>query len=251
MARTALARNRKLNDHVQVTGYAERLFGIRWITTWVVEGNPNSKSNPTPLPQLIRDAFDRPLTGNVFVICIFYRSNRQRIDADNLIKKFLDSGKGICWVDDSQVTAQLGIVEFDAQRPRTVIGIGEHRSSMVRTARGAYTCASCGKGFRSNQHRPRFCSRSCSAHNRGKGLMALVACAWCSREFKRQTSAQRFCGNACRLASLHAGTRAGRPPWPTCRSCEKRLSKRGYELCRACWLSGMAKGQPESRGALQ
>jgi len=69
---------------------------------------------------------------NVYVKAVFYRSNRQRIDVDNLLKLVLDAATGICWVDDSQVTSVQGELELDAANPRTEIEIGVHESTMLR-----------------------------------------------------------------------------------------------------------------------
>lgn len=66
-----------------------------------------------------------PLTRNVWVSARFYRSTRQVIDLDNLLKHLLDAATGICWVNDCQVTA-YGTVELhlDRTNPRTWLRIG-------------------------------------------------------------------------------------------------------------------------------
>lgn len=243
-----------LDDHGRVIRYAEMLFpspdGYR---SFVVDGIPCSKARPRfgkngavysptkakerALSWVIKQSFSGPLLGNVYVICIFYRPNRQRIDADNLMKHFLDAATGVCWVDDSQVTAQLGIVEYDAHRPRTVVCIGDHDSTMVRDANREHVCAQCGCAFTSVQHKPKYCSRACSSRSRGRDLRGLVSCAGCGVDFKRRTSGQRFCSDDCRMASLVEKTAK---PAALCK-CGQVLSKRGYGMCRACYKAQVTK----------
>ncbi|WP_157978330.1 MULTISPECIES: RusA family crossover junction endodeoxyribonuclease [Nocardia] len=81
----------------------------------------------------LRAAIPAPLRGNVAVGCVFYRSTLHTVDGDNLTKHVLDAGNGIAWVDDSQCTAQLAVVELDRANPRSVILIGTHQSTMTRT----------------------------------------------------------------------------------------------------------------------
>lgn len=75
----------------------------------------------------------RMFTGNVAVLATFYRSNRQRIDADNLMKLVLDAGtRAGAWRDDCQVTLQLAALELDALHPRTELVIAECASTLKR-----------------------------------------------------------------------------------------------------------------------
>lgn len=239
------------NDHVRVLRYAEILFDADEYRSCVIDGNPPSKARPrfgknrnvyTPsskaekkLSWLLKYAFPAPLKENVFVICIFFRGDKHRIDSDNMMKHFLDAATGVCWNDDSQVTAHLGIIEYDPARPRTVVLIGRHESSMVRVKRDPCTCLNCGKIFETAQHHPpKYCSRACAAHSRGLNLLAKVPCARCGIMFKRISAARRFCSNACRIASLNDHSRRWPSP-PTCSDCGSQVSKRGYGRCRACW----------------
>lgn len=74
-----------------------------------------------------------PFAGNVAVACVFYRKDATVVDDDNLLKLVLDAGNDArIWRDDSQVTALAGLVELDRDDPRTIIVIGEHRSSLPR-----------------------------------------------------------------------------------------------------------------------
>ncbi|WNI20322.1 RusA family crossover junction endodeoxyribonuclease [Actinacidiphila sp. ITFR-21] len=81
----------------------------------------------------LRRLFRQPWTGNLAVGLVFFRSDRRRIDVDNMIKHVLDAGNGIGWVDDHQVTALYGVAELDAQFPRTLLVVTRHVSSLDRT----------------------------------------------------------------------------------------------------------------------
>lgn len=59
------------------------------------------------------------------LIAVFHRSNRRRFDTDNAMKLVKDAGNGVVWWDDSQVQAELGILEVDRANPRTVLIFGE------------------------------------------------------------------------------------------------------------------------------
>jgi Holliday junction resolvase RusA-like endonuclease len=104
--------------------------------------------------------------GNVAVAAIFYRSNRHRIDVDNLMKTVLDgiTKSGAVWHDDSHVTAIAAIVEFDPDWPRTAVAIAPHVSSLLRGDDAkTNVCETCGAKFRphSASAAGRFCSRAC------------------------------------------------------------------------------------------
>jgi Holliday junction resolvase RusA-like endonuclease len=63
-----------------------------------------------------------PLLDNVIVGAEFYRSSRQVVDLDNLLKHVLDAATGVLWVNDCQVTAYDGVaLELDREDPRTVL----------------------------------------------------------------------------------------------------------------------------------
>lgn len=108
----------------------------------------------------------RRLDGNVAVAMIFYRSNRHRIDTDNLIKTVLDGitrSKAV-WLDDSHVTALVGVTEYDPEWPRTAIALAPHASSMLRGSDAmTHTCAGCGVQYRPHSLTgiSRYCSRKC------------------------------------------------------------------------------------------
>lgn len=121
----------------------------REVVVLSVSGEPASKTRPrfsegrtykTPEDEQaeartgwqFRRAFRQPLVGNLALGAVFFRSNRQRIDVDNLVKHVADAGNGIAWVDDAQLTAIYAVAELDAQFPRTVLVVTRHVSSLDR-----------------------------------------------------------------------------------------------------------------------
>ncbi|MGW4240981.1 RusA family crossover junction endodeoxyribonuclease [Nocardia sp. NPDC004722] len=82
---------------------------------------------------LLSQRVSQPLTGNIALTCVFYRRTRRRVDVDNLLKHVMDAANGILWRDDSQCTSLRGVIELDRDNPRTLILIGPHESSLVRT----------------------------------------------------------------------------------------------------------------------
>lgn len=65
---------------------------------------------------------------------MFWRSSRQVVDLDNLLKHLLDAATGVCWVNDCQVTA-YGFTELrlDIENPRTWLQIRlDHEASLLR-----------------------------------------------------------------------------------------------------------------------
>lgn len=148
-------------------------------------------------------SFKKPLPYTVAVVCIFYRSNYIRVDVDNMLKHVMDSANGIVWEDDSQVTAQLGIMEYDPDHPRTVILIGEHRSTMQRPSTAIRVCKHCGKEFRTPRVAATFCSQECQFRGRKGSLHGPVPCPECGKGFKRRNRHQKFCSHECYLDSRY------------------------------------------------
>lgn len=145
--------------------------------------------------------------GNVAIVCIFYRRTFQRIDTDNMLKAVLDAGtRAKIWEDDSQVTALVGIAEYDRQNPRTVVAFGNHESTLLRGSNTLVECESCGEKFTPGGHRrigtARWCSQDCRMR-----LADPVECRWCERPFKRRSGNQVLCSDACRIAELNKRVR--------------------------------------------
>ncbi|MFD6935300.1 RusA family crossover junction endodeoxyribonuclease [Streptomyces goshikiensis] len=81
----------------------------------------------------LRAQFRRPWTGNLAIGCVFFRPDQQRIDVDNMLKHVCDAGNGIAWEDDAQITAVYGVAELDAVKPRTLLVVTRHLSSLDRS----------------------------------------------------------------------------------------------------------------------
>ena len=125
-----------------------------------------------------------PVAGNIALACIFFRPNRQRIDCDNMLKHVCDAANGVLWHDDSQITAILGLVELDAENPRTLVMMARHESSLVRDAAVKVPCAHCGKSFTRRKHSQTICSSKCRAvwqiaRNRSKATILDPKCTVC------------------------------------------------------------------------
>jgi Holliday junction resolvase RusA-like endonuclease len=218
-----------------------------------IAGEPRSKARPrfggngrvyTPRKQVeaeallgwhFRRAFREPLSGNLAVVCLFFRSTHGRVDVDNMLKHVMDAANTIVWHDDYQVTGMVGAVDLDRERPRTVIGIARHVSTMTRDGIPERTCAHCGKAFAVQAHTSKqaTCSRSCAVLLRGGVRRAPRECAQCRVVFQPTGKGQEFCGNECRLAALHA--RHATPDRRTCVDCGTRLPSATARRCRACW----------------
>lgn len=231
-------------------GSDEQLFYVK------VDGDPWSKSRPRftrrgntyqPRDDLEAEqrmamhlrAFAAPkFLGNVMVVCRFYRSNFQRIDTDNLLKHVCDSANGILWKDDSQVTLVLGEVLYDSVRPRTVILVGNHESTLLRGEDQRRVCDHCGGLYMPApgrmRHTQRFCGRACSLAGRKTALKPIV-CKQCQAEFKPFTKSQVLCSPECRQESLRGRMYARRRPFSTCSECGAQLTHRRGGRCRSCW----------------
>ena len=187
--------------------------------------------------------------GNVAIVAIFYRPDRHRIDADNLLKHVQDAGTGVVWDDDSQVTATAGIVEIDRDQPRTVLAVAAHVSTMRRGTDDITTCAGCGRPVPrpggTRDRKTTCCSPECLQASRGTiSLTALVPCENCGRRFRRRTRAQKLCGPDCRVQSMVAKKRSAAAPMSSCAGCGKELTHRRGGRCRECWKNNPRGGNP-------
>jgi Holliday junction resolvase RusA-like endonuclease len=64
----------------------------------------------------------RAISGDVQILIEVYRPQKSG-DLDNIFKAVLDSVKGICWVDDSQVCGICANRHEDANFPRVVLAL--------------------------------------------------------------------------------------------------------------------------------
>lgn len=193
----------------------------------------------------LRQMFDEPMTGNVAMACIFFRPNRQRIDVDNMLKHVCDAANTIIWHDDSQVTSLTGIVELDADRPRTLLAVAPHMSTMTRGTDATYPCAQCGRPIlMDGKTRKKTCSRECAGRIRGfEPLDVLIPCAECGEPFRRTTRAQRLCSPECRADRVRGANKTRARAKSICLDCGKELAHHRGGRCRDCWRAWVAGSQ--------
>lgn len=198
--------------------------------------DPKQKANQDYLIACLRPHFPKQLPGNLAVAAVFYRSTRQSIDTDNMLKQLLDAGKNLCWDDDRQVTAVAGVTHLDRTRPRIEVAVAPHVSTLDRAEAVAIPCQYCRKMYKPRYGSKRkFCSRKCASHSIGQDLTAEVSCRFCLTPFRRKNAGMVFCSDDCRLKSLNAKVT---PIKPVCGKCGKRVSRREYLVCRSCWKNG-------------
>ena len=147
----------------------------------------------------------------------------------------------------------MGVVELDADRPRTVVAIGEHVSTLKRGSDDTVDCRTCGKtdplSSRMRGHAPEDLlaevpGRPASAT---RELAELVPCQECGRKFRRQV--RRSCSGP--AEPIQSGTKAKRRwvPYSLCMDCGKELAHRRGGRCRDCWKAGMSPhARPQASG---
>lgn len=183
----------------------------------------------------------------------FYRSNRQRIDVDNLLKTIMDATTTAgLWLDDSQVHEICGTVEKGSPRPRVEFMIYRHHLRGDEASGGDYDfqkkCAHCGrdisrKSYPSTQRK--YCSNNCASEAKRLKLR----CPQCGKDFSVPQSfmrrnvnpgggfyARRFCSRECSI-KYHSNLRRTKgkesDKW-ICTMCDGRVSRKEYKVCRAC-----------------
>lgn len=187
-----------------------------------------------------------PFDGSVAIVAIFYRPNFQRIDSDNLMKLVMDAAtKAAVWVDDCYVTAQASFVEFDREKPRTLVAFCPSASTLDRSYR--FTCQVCETPFKrpgraAFANPPKFCSKECRSNSERKEFR----CARCGVVFQRASSGQRYCSEPCRSLAVNSPERRKKReeqrPWPKCQKCGGRVSRREYINCSNCSPKGRKRG---------
>lgn len=134
---------------------------------------PEDEAAEAYTASVLRKTFRTPFTGNVAVAAIFHQSDRRTHDYDNFLKHIGDAGNGILWLDDSQITAGIGIVEYDPDNPHTILMISPHVSTMRRGTDNVKPCVACGTEF-SLEGKPtgqRFCGAACAGAGRRKDFI--------------------------------------------------------------------------------
>lgn len=173
---------------------------------------------------------------NVAVSCVFHRSNRQRIDVDNLVKLVMDAAtQASVWKDDSQVTALVAVLEHDTDHPRTVVAFADHDSTMLRGESAMAKCEACGNPYHATGPGRRFCSRACRMSE-----TVILTCPVCGMEFRKRGNYRKYCSVPCRgkaQASLAKKRQARRTH---CKHGHELTEENthflanGYRRCRTC-----------------
>jgi Holliday junction resolvase RusA-like endonuclease len=151
---------------------------------------------------------NRPFLGNVQVEVWFYRSNKQRIDLDNLLKSVLDGANGIAWRDDVQVTSIGARLHLDPQNPRTILILRDDEESTMPRGTAVdlvATCETCGRDFtwrryESASREPRFCSNACR-------MCRPRWCVECGAPFRTRSGVQQLCSKRCRMDAKNRARR--------------------------------------------
>jgi len=86
--------------------------------------------------ELVRRSVELPLEGPLTLVTLFFRSTRRIVDDDNLRKLVMDAAtRAHVWGDDDQVTGGAQIIALDRERPRTLVALAPHDSTLVRASR--------------------------------------------------------------------------------------------------------------------
>ena len=118
-----------------------------WMVEFTVPGNPVPKARPrvtmkagqkprayTPKrtkfwESQVQDAAKaamqgrNPLEGPLGVELWLYRSDKRRVDADNMEKAILDACNKIVWLDDCQVVNMNRYKRYDRRNPRAIVRV--------------------------------------------------------------------------------------------------------------------------------
>lgn len=180
------------------------------------------------------------------VRAVFYRSNYQRIDIDNLLKMLLDSVTyaGL-WKDDAMVTEIAARVVKGHPEPhqRFVIyscDVSAEEQVSNKVFQKVRHCKECGKLIEKNypSSARSYCSLKCWFVSRSTTLK----CSQCGIEFQIAKSKikgnrkRRFCSRSCNL-KYYAKERKknGSDKW-LCRICGGKVSRKEYTRCWACMI---------------
>lgn len=203
----------------------------------VVDGQPISKAR-LEYEKRVRAIIHESLNGNspdaessFGLRCLFYRNSRQRIDCDNLIKAVSDAATGEVWKDDNQVVEVIARLFLASDNARAEIAIYRLPNPSPHKK-----CLVCGKEFVTYPSVDAdYCSQDCYQ----KSTHATVVCRECGKPFEIVQSLAKiragFCSRQCALAYYGKKKTAERGPqtWK-CRVCGGPVSRKEYELCRAC-----------------
>ncbi|KKN71842.1 hypothetical protein LCGC14_0416960 [marine sediment metagenome] len=165
---------------------------------------------------------------------IFFRSNRQRVDIDNLLKSIMDAiTKVQVWGDDSQVREISGRLILADKNPRVEFVI-YHTQDFSPVA----NCVHCGKPLRNSypSKKTTYCSRECFFASRRVSR----TCTFCRRVFtiaqsKTKQHPSLYCSRECNLKTI-AQKRKANKTTAKCKTCGGPVSRKEYKHCLSCYL---------------
>ncbi len=169
----------------------------------------------------------------------FSKTDRRRIDVDNLVKALFDAANGIVWRDDAQVRELSARLKLDA--PKAGIDLLVYLlSDDPETGSKCEHCGSIMERKPPSQRDARFCSATCASNSKRQE----VTCGECGKTFtlprslakgKGRRVARRFCGVSCRNTWWwrHQPKEVQQS---TCVDCGKKVSRREYRRCQSCSL---------------
>ena len=114
------------------------IHGVRCVT---LPGNPRPKARPrftrtgkpyvlseerkaeTRIRGILKESGIRCSSGPLLVACLFIRSDRRLVDADNLEKFAWDAAQGVLWANDHQIIGHAALIGYSSTRPRTVVAL--------------------------------------------------------------------------------------------------------------------------------
>jgi len=248
---------------VNIINSPYRLSGKKIVLNLCIEGEPLSaervkfSKGSAYLPEKTRDYEDliawtvkgnyrgETTSSEIFGLrAIFCRSNRQRVDIDNLLKALMDgiTKSKVIWEDDSQLREISSSIFIADDKPRVEFIVYRCKDYNPRA-----TCLNCGKELLNSypSKQTKYCSRVCWSVSRKR--VARV-CEYCGETFiiaesKAKGHPNRFCSRECLLKFLaEMRKKEGSDKW-RCETCGAPVSRKEYKRCFSCRLKSR---QPKS-----
>jgi len=177
----------------------------------------------------------------------FYRSNRQRIDLDNLSKSILDAITKIqIWKDDSQIQELHAEKILAHPKPRVEIILYRIVDNSPKP-----NCENCGKPMKRfspchKKNNRRFCSDGCYQ----KSVNITLKCIICGNDYTIPKSLadrrrRQVCSKFCSDLAIHKEIEK-RPARYKCQDCGAPITRKEYKRCSICSIKNR---YPNRKGA--